>query len=392
MSVMPAVPVKRNASALASKASKGKSVAQMEATPVTATAVAAPPKKKRSRQPESEFVPTPRNMHLSMGAPQPLKMAAESWGAMMTEVRVSVRQSEVVPGMGVLEVRVADKFGICKVASNVEISINHLGRELVDKSSKFMTSHFSDVLKQIVKNGALNIKYDLDATARGYVMTMDDTFSKMEFLVPEQVEIGDESPVKRDVPTSLLCAVKLNVSSFKSFVSFLAKSSELFYIKVQSTDTHIFLTIGADPANGSGVSAAAKFYGLKGVTSSSSSSSHGGGACADAGGEPMLTSTHMLALDESRFRCSAEVASSDNVLAHELKDAQAELDDSPDVHLETHQYMAAFASAFLKGLDLKSKLTLALVDAGGGTSLFLRCLTPKSVLELLIAERDTDDD
>ncbi len=339
------------------------------------------------------FTPTPDNVRLVMAAPQSLKAAADSWNAVMSKVNIGVVPSTTDPSMGVLEVRVADStIRCCIVASNVEISIDHIGANRMGKTVTLNTKQYSEVLKQIVNKGALKMVYDAESTSRGYELSAFDTYSRIKFFLWETQTVGtDTVDIPRDLPAKIHHVMNLNVCEFKSFISFLNKNknAETFFIRIQTLGDRIFMTIGAKSEDGTGVNAELMFYGTKKATRSASSVPTHAHARPTT---PMLRSTHILKVDETLFEQPVEVGSQGNMSVEELEDALALLHESSDATDETQEFLTKFMDSFLRGLEPKSKLTLALGEANNGPFLLIRSTTPKSVTEMILSPRIPDSD
>ena len=347
-----------------------------------------------------KFVPTPENLQLVLAAPQSLHAAVKSWNSMMTNVHVLVHRS-LQPNLGVLEVRVTDEPAhVCIVASVVEAEIRHLGVECENDSVLLNTKKFELVMKQIVNKGALTMVYDKNAIENGYKLGSNSSFSRLDFLIGAATVTGSQSHIERDIPARVRHVVTSNVSDISDFISYLSASkAEVFYIRIRSDNTRVFLTIGADMGkDGTGVSASLTFYGTRTTQQQQQSFDSSTANIPINGNNPMLRSAHILKLDETSLEQPVCVGSDDNTSNEEIDDALATLEDSMNVVDEKKYFLVKFVASFLKGLEAKSKLTVAIVctvdekGEDGNQMLFLRSSTSKSVTEMLLGCNIPDDE
>lgn len=351
-------------------------------------------KEKRSRRRRHVFTPNEDNLRLIIPAPQSLKAAVNSWGALMTKVELGVVASSTRPDIGVLEMNMA--FGPCIVRSHVEVTIDHMGENRRGKTVTLITKQCEEVLKQIVHKGALKMVYDTKLERCGYEFSSMGTYSHIDFFLNDQLATGSQTVTQtRDAPATVHHAVTVNIAEFKSFISYLNAGrgdDALLFIRVETVEDHVFLSIMASDDAATGTNGELMLYGTKSTPSSAASSSGSSGSASAASSvqvTPVIRSTHILDIDESRLEQSVNVGSRDNVSSVELEDALALLDESDDVVDVQYEYMAKFINLFISGLEPNSKLTLALVEvaSSGSACLFLRSTTPKSVTELMLAPR-----
>lgn len=341
----------------------------------------------------------PDTMRLVVSAPQCLKHAASSWHSLMTVVNVSVKPSPTCADLGVLEMCVTDgSQHTCVVATVVETGIEHLGANCVGKNISLDTKKFMAVMKEIANIGALQISYDGQATSEKIQMKSVATFSRVKFAIDELSHEGDSDSIPRNVPAKVCQVIITNVGDIGRFITCLSNlGAELLYVQLKMCENDVFLTIGADSSGGSTqtVTADKTFYGTR-VTAREGGG--GGGASKSqagvlSGGGVALQSTHLLQLDETVFEHPVCVGEHDNISSAEITDALDNLETSASVVVERHYFMIQFVASFVKGLESKSKLVLAIIKTPSGSpALLLRNRTPKSVSEMMLASVIQDNE
>ena len=265
-----------------------------------------------------------------------------------------------------------------QVGSNVEVLIEHLGQNVKNKSVRLNTKNLGHVIQPIAETGALQIIYDMDEIQPGYHCSTATTYSYLNILVPEIVEIGEEDDMEHAPPAQVLYAITLNAQKLKTFISLLAKIkvSDVFFVEIKIAGARVFLTIGA--SSQTSITGELTFFGTQAQSQSQSqnqiedqstaesqsqsqdesqhqtqdaSSSTNSVTPSQVAASSMLRSTHMLKLDESRLEHTVEVDSTTNKPDEEIQDAMAALSECDDVTCYRYEYMTMFLSCFLKELE-----------------------------------------
>jgi len=328
---------------------------------------------------------TADNFVISMGAPEALKSAAEAWSPFMNDVRISISR---VPGsdIGFIRVNVADPGHVCVSATMVEVRINHLGKNVENHPVMVNTKQLALVLKQIVGNGAMRISYDLNAPGDqpdGLEISSLSTYSRAKFFIPVQADVGAAASIPLDNPATIEHAINLSVDELRSFMScFNAIKAEFFNVRIRSDGHRVLMTLRAESSTVDGMHAEKEFYGTR-IDAPHAAREP---PVSTSTGVTGLRSARILKLDENKLEQPVVVGERENVSEEEIEDAVFALNDAETVTDTTYMFLVKFSQAFLCKLDLKSKLTMAIVVPTGGSScLFLRGSTPKSVTEIYLS-------
>lgn len=336
----------------------------------------------------------PDSLVLMMGAVEAFKSTADAWSTLMDTVYMSVDAlpgAQTIPNagqLGVIRVQVADAGRSCISASVIETRLEHLGSNVASMPIALTTKNLALVLKQLCGAGDLRMEYTKGEDR--YTASSVSTYSRTQFQIPVMQCIGSDTPIPRDSPAKIEHVANLSVSEIRSFISCLtALGAEYFEVRIQSDGSRVFMTIKGESAKCVGLDAEKTFFGTRGSEPSPATPM----VASLVSGGSGLRSAHILKLDENKLEQPIHVGENDNMSSEEIEDALAAMKDAETVVDSTYTFMVKFLQAFLNKLDLKSKLTMAIVvptmaivvPTDGPTCLFLRSSTPKSVTEIMLS-------
>jgi hypothetical protein len=341
---------------------------------------------------DKTHVSDPDHLVIKMGAVEAFKSTADAWSTLMDTVYMSVDalpNAQVSPDagqMGVIRVQVADAGRSCISVTVIETRLEHLGTNIANIPIALTTKNLALVLKQLCGSGDLRMEYTIGEDR--YSASSVSTYSRTQFQIPVMPCIGSDTPIPRDRPAKIEHVANLSVSEIRSFVSCLtALGAEYFKVHIQSDGTRVFMSIKGESSKCVGLDAEKTFFGTKGIEPPSATSMTAPLVIGGSG----LRSAHILKLDENKLEQPIHVGEHENMSSEEIEDALAVMNDSEAVVDSTYTFMVRFLQAFLNKLDLKSKLTMAIVvPEGAPTCLFLRSSTPKSVTEIMLASSVSD--
>ena len=335
---------------------------------------------------KSKFKPTVHNFNIKFGFTKPVLTTLSSL-ARVLEVAVLKLKKLDNTKESILEI-----FGLYEstflVVGNVVVFHEHIGDEMYDHPILFKVSEFLSSFKQIASKGSINMYYDKSTMVPTIQFKCTETYHCYTLSIPTHGNsIGDvNTKVPTNIPADVLYSIALEVTSLRKFIQYLKGSTRVVQFQFRQSKKYIFLNIYGESTDSIGTTSAFQLFGTVPDASSDSTSTSSSSSVSST---TVLASTNTYTLDENKLQRPVCAGNKDQV-QEEIEIAMSEIEDDPTVKTSTFRYATQFIDQFLAGLDVQSKLVLAILGNVGGNSdnqsLFIRARSHNSVTEMSLAE------